>query len=54
VAGAQVEAHASSRTGTRYLVIGSGMTQKTDVTVMSPASATAASVEAAVLRMADS
>jgi hypothetical protein len=51
---AQVAAHARSSRGTRYLVIGSRLPRTPDVTVMSPASATPASVESAVLHIADS
>jgi hypothetical protein len=50
-ADAQVAAHARTSRGIRYLVIGSGVPATSDVTVMSPASATAASVESAVLRI---
>jgi hypothetical protein len=49
---AQVAAHAGTSTGTHYLVIGTSMPRTPDVTVISPASATAASVESAVLRIA--
>jgi hypothetical protein len=49
-----VEAHAGSSTGTHYLVIGSGLAGKPDVTIMSSGSVTASSVEAAVLQITGS
>jgi hypothetical protein len=49
---AQVTAHARGSKGTRYLVIGSTRSEAPDVTFMSPKSATAASVESAVLQLA--
>ncbi len=49
---AQVRAHASK--GTRYLVIGTPLPKNPSVTVMPPASATAASVESAVLHIVGS
>jgi hypothetical protein len=50
-AGAQVEAHARSSTGTHYLVIGSGLPTTANVTVMPASSATPGAVESAVLRI---
>lgn len=49
---AQVRAHASK--GTQYLVIGTPLPKNPSVTVMPPASATAASVESAVLHIVGS
>ena len=49
---AQVAMRARASRGIRYLVIGTGMPAIAGVTVMPPASATAASVESAVLHIA--
>ena len=49
---AQVALRARASSGIHYLVIGSGMPATAGVTVMPPSSATAASVESAVLRIA--
>lgn len=48
---AQVEAQAPATTGTRYLVIGAALPAAANVTVIPAASATAASVETALLRI---
>ena len=48
---AQVEARARTTKGTRYLVIGAALPAAANVTVIPAASATAASVETALLRI---
>jgi hypothetical protein len=54
--GSQAEAQVVARktSGTRYLVIGSPLPSNPNVTVVSPASATAASVESALLSIVGS